>query len=114
MFIATAIVSALLAALAVLSGIGKLRKDPLQTKVMETVGFPLDKLWLLATAELAGAAGLIVGLFWWPIGIAAAIGLVLYFVGAVASHVRVKDRATNAMLPLFLAIAALVLRLVTA
>jgi uncharacterized membrane protein YphA (DoxX/SURF4 family) len=113
MFIATILVSAVLAALLVFSGAGKLRRDAAQVKVMETVGFPLDKLWLLASAEFAGAVGLVIGLFWWPLGVAAAIGVILYFIGAVVSHLRVRDRATNAVLPLVLAVAAFVLRLVS-
>ncbi|MFE6130522.1 DoxX family protein [Streptomyces sp. NPDC056437] len=113
MFIATIVVSALLATLLVFSAIGKLRKDPAQLKVMQTVGFPADKLWLLATAETAGAAGLLIGLLWWPLGVAAAIGVTLYFIGAVGSHLRVRDTATNAAIPLVLAIAALTLRLAT-
>ncbi|QEV04918.1 DoxX family protein [Streptomyces prasinus] len=113
MFIATIVVSALLATLLVFSAIGKLRKDPAQLKVMQTVGFPADKLWLLATAEAAGAAGLLFGLLWWPLGVAAAIGVILYFIGAVGSHLRVRDPATNAAIPLVLAIAALTLRLAT-
>jgi uncharacterized membrane protein YphA (DoxX/SURF4 family) len=113
MFIATAVVSALLAALLVFSATGKLRKDPTQLKVMETVGFPVDKLWLLATAETSGAVGLVIGLFWWPLGVAAAIGVILYFIGAVSAHLRVKDAPTNAFIPLVLAVAALTLRLAT-
>jgi hypothetical protein len=46
----------------------------------------------LAVVELAGVAELIVGLWWTPIGIAAAIGIVLYFVGAVVAHVRHGNR----------------------
>ncbi|MCU1642913.1 MAG: hypothetical protein JWN03_3188 [Nocardia sp.] len=113
MFIVTAIVSAVLAALLVFSAVGKLRKDAAQVKVMETVGFPLDKLWLLAASELAGDVGLVVGLFWWPIGVAAAVGVILYFVGAVVAHVRVRDNPTNAVVMLAVAIAVLILRLVT-
>ncbi|MFE7773248.1 DoxX family protein [Streptomyces sp. NPDC057445] len=113
MFIATIVVSALLAALLVFSAVGKLRNDPAQLKVMETVGFPADRLWLLATAEIAGAVGLLAGLFWWPLGVAAAIGVTLYFIGAVGSHLRVRDSATNAAVPLVLAVAALALRLAT-
>jgi type VI protein secretion system component VasF len=42
---------------------------------------------------LLAAAGLVVGL-WWPLaGIAAAIGLVIYFVLAVGFHVRANDTA---------------------
>jgi uncharacterized membrane protein YphA (DoxX/SURF4 family) len=55
MFIAAAIVSSLLALTLIASGRGKLVKDPQQMKVMTTVGFPEDKLWLLAAAEIAGA-----------------------------------------------------------
>src|SRR6266851_7813212 len=74
------------------SGVGKIRRDPLQVKVVhETVGVPLKYFPLLAACEFAGAAGLVVGI-WWPlVGIAAGIGLVLYFVGAVVSHLRVGD-----------------------
>jgi hypothetical protein len=43
----------------------------------------------LGALKAAGAAGLIVGLFGVPvIGLAAAVGLVLFFIGAVAIHVR--------------------------
>ncbi|CAM5297909.1 DoxX family protein OS=Streptomyces tendae OX=1932 GN=GUR47_27105 PE=4 SV=1 [Streptomyces tendae] len=49
--------------------------------------------WLpgLAALKTAGAAGLLVGLLGVrPLGIAAAAGLVLFFVGAVAAHVRAR------------------------
>jgi hypothetical protein len=52
---------------------------------------PLKYLPWLAACEFAGAVGLLIGIFWWPLGIAAAIGLVLYFLGASFSHIRVKD-----------------------
>jgi hypothetical protein len=41
--------------------------------------------------EFAGAIGLLVGIAWPALGLAAASGLVLYFVGAVIGHVRVGD-----------------------
>jgi hypothetical protein len=44
---------------------------------------------MLGALKLAGAAGLLVGLAGLPaIGIAAATGLVLYFIGAVIAHLR--------------------------
>ncbi|MCW2749917.1 MAG: hypothetical protein JWR83_1027 [Aeromicrobium sp.] len=114
MFVATAILSSVFAALLVVSGIFKLRANPDQLTTMETVGFPVHRVPLLAAAEIAGAVGLVAGLFWWPIGVAAAIGTVLYFVGAVGSHLRVKDPGyAPAAFMLVLAIAVLVLRLVT-
>jgi hypothetical protein len=91
MFIAAAIISALLAAVLLGSGRAKLVRDKSVVATMNTVGFPLDKLWFLAGAEFAGAAGLVAGLFWWPIGVAAGVGVILYFAGAVGSHLRVRD-----------------------
>jgi uncharacterized membrane protein YphA (DoxX/SURF4 family) len=114
MFLAAAIVSGLLAAALLLSGRGKLVKDPQQMKTMSTVGFPEDKLWLLAAAETAGAAGVVAGLFWWPIGVAAAAGVILYFLGAVGAHLRVRDPSfVPALVLLLAAVAALVLRALT-
>jgi DoxX-like family len=53
------------------------------------VGVPRSWLRPLAAAKLAGAAGLVVGLLTLPaLGIAAATGLVLFFVGAVITHLR--------------------------
>jgi hypothetical protein len=55
------------------------------------VHVPRSWLPMLGTLKLAGAAGLLVGLVGPPaIGIAAAIGLVLYFIGAVIAHLRAR------------------------
>ena len=98
------------------SGIGKIRRDPLQVRVVhETIGLPLKYFPLLAACEFAGAVGLVVGI-WWPlIGIAAGIGLVLYFVGAIVSHLRVGDVKSigSAAFMLALAAGALALRVLT-
>lgn len=76
------------------------------------VGVPLSWLPLLATLKAAGAVGLLLGLLGVRfIGIAAAIGLVLFFVVAVAAHVRARVYH-NIAFPggyLVLAIASLVL-----
>jgi hypothetical protein len=45
--------------------------------------------------ELAGVAGVLIGLLWAPIGIAAAIGLALLSIGAVAVHMRAADRLAD-------------------
>ncbi len=53
------------------------------------VGVPRSWLPLLGGLKLAGGAGLLVGLAGVPLlGVAAAAGLVAYFIGAVATHVR--------------------------
>lgn len=114
MFVVCVIVSVLLALAAAGSAAGKLTKNPKVVEGMTAVNVPMSWLPRLALAELAGAVGLLVGLAVAPLGIAAAIGLVAYFVGAVAAHVRVgnKDVAPAAALAV-VAVAALVLRIAT-
>ncbi|MDX6374784.1 MAG: hypothetical protein QOD98_3772 [Nocardioidaceae bacterium] len=114
MFIAAAIVVGLLASALVASGAAKLMKNPQLVEGMASVGVPEHRLWLLASAEIAGAIGLVAGLFWWPIGVAAAIGVILYFVGALGAHLRVRDTGFAPALALLLVgAAALGLRLAT-
>lgn len=55
------------------------------------VGVPRSWLPTLAVLKLAGAGGLVVGLLGLRyLGVAAAVGLVLYFVGAVVVHIRAR------------------------
>jgi hypothetical protein len=91
MFVAYIVVAVLLAAVLAMSGRGKLVKDERIVKGLTGAGVPLSWFPLLAAAELAGALGLLVGIFFAPLGIAAAIGIIAYFVGAVITHVRVSD-----------------------
>jgi hypothetical protein len=51
-------------------------------------GVPMSWWPWLGGAKAAGAIGLLVGLAFTPIGIAATIGVVLYFLGAIATVVR--------------------------
>lgn len=88
--------------------------------VMATLGPALERAgvptsWLvfpIGTLKLAGAIGLLLGLFGVAlVGIAAAAGLVLYFVCAVYTHLRVGDNSVADLAPpgffLALAVAAL-------
>ena len=94
------------------SGVGKMRRDPLPVRVVhETIGLPLKYFPLLAACEFAGAVGLVAGIWWPPIGIAAGIGLVLYFVGAIVSHLRVGDVKGVGSAAFMLALAAIALAL---
>lgn len=114
MFVATVVISIALAAVLLVSGIGKLRRDPMQMATLATVGFPETRAWLLAIAEFAGAAGLLLGLVWWPLGAAAATGVVAYFIGATLAHVRVRDyKLAGPLALLLLATAALVVRTIS-
>ena len=115
MFVATVIVSALLAALLAFAAIRKLSHGPDVVQTYVRVGVPEDMLNYLAIILLAGAAGLILGLFWAPIGVAAASGVFCYFIVAVAFHMRAND-GKNLPTPLVIALiaaAALILRLAT-
>jgi hypothetical protein len=72
-------------------------------------------MWLLGAAELAGAVGLVIGLLWWPLGVAAAVCLTAYLIGALvyllrARGTKAKGLASAAVL-LLVAIASLVLRI---
>lgn len=102
--------------LATFSAIGKIRRDPLPVKVIhDTIGIPLTYFPLLAACEFAGAVGLVVGIWSPSLGIAAGIGLVLYFVGAVVSHLQVGDvkGVGSAAFMLVAAAAELTLRVMT-
>jgi hypothetical protein len=116
-FIALTIATVLLAVMVAGSAARKLQKDPQVLDVIGgTVGVPERCFPLLAALELAGAAGILIGLWLVPLGIAAAAGLVLYFLGAMIGHLRVGDSKGLVMplVPLVLAIAVLVLRIATA
>ncbi len=53
------------------------------------VGVPRSWLPALGAVKLAGAVGIVLGLLGpWQLGIAAAAGLVAFFVGAVVAHLR--------------------------
>jgi hypothetical protein len=113
--IAYAVVAILLAVALVGSGMAKLTRQPRVVEgVGDVVGVPMQYCPVLAALEFAGAAGLIIGLWVPALGVAAGIGVVLYFLGAVVAHLRVGDHDLAAPIGLALiAVAAVVLRLVS-
>ena len=116
MYIAHIVVVVLMSLLAIVSGVAKLRHDPHVVQVInEVVRVPMKWFPWLAACEFAGAAGLLIGLAWPPIGMAAAVGLVLYFLGAIVAHLRVGDikGIGTPSLPFGLAIACLVTRILS-
>jgi hypothetical protein len=82
---------------------------------MANAGVPVS--WLtfpIGTLKTAGALGLAAGLVFHPLGVAAAIGLVLFFVCAIYTHIRANDYGLQFGLAngfLALNVAALVLAL---
>jgi hypothetical protein len=79
---------------------------------MAKVGVSEKWLTTFGVLKAAGALGLLAGIFVPSIGIAAASGLVLFFVSAIFVHLRGHDYSFGlAVVFLALAIAALALRL---
>jgi DoxX-like family len=115
MFLATVTVSTLLAALMAYAAMRKLSHRPEVVASYARVGVPEERLDLLAVTLLVGAAGLLLGLLWAPVGIAAAVAIVVYFLVAIEAHVRGDDleHVSTPIVLEVLAVAATVLRLAT-
>lgn len=76
--------------------------------VADRLGVPRSWMLPLGTLLAAGALGLLVGIAVPVLGVLAACGLVLYFLGALAAHLRVRDRDLGGWALYFaLAVAAL-------
>lgn len=85
-------ITLIVAIVVVFSSIMKLRRTPRTVRTIhEVVGVPLEYFPLLALCEVAGALGLVLGIFRPLLGIVSGIALVLFFVGAILSHLRVRD-----------------------
>lgn len=79
------------------------------------VHVPRSWLPMLGTLKVAGALGLLVGVVGLrAVGIAAATGLVLFFVGAVIAHVRARVLYNIAFPGAYLALSAASLALLAA
>ena len=96
MTIALDIFGGLLAFAAIGSAISKLLKVADVMAAMASVGVKPNVVPILALLEIAGGVGLIVGIWSPSLGLAATIGLVLYFFGAVSSHLRAKSKIADA------------------
>jgi DoxX-like family len=74
---------------------------------MAEVGVPRSWLVPLGVLKAAGAAGLLLGLLGVrPLGLAAAAGLVLFFTGALITHIRARVWHNIAVPGAFFALAA--------
>ncbi|NKY97011.1 DoxX family protein [Nocardiopsis alborubida] len=105
----------LVTVLAVLANGGMAVADLLRARFVlansAAVGVPESWLTALGLLKGAGALGLLLGLLGVPvIGAAAALGLTLFFVGAVATHLRARNYAlAYPLVYLALALGSLVL-----
>jgi uncharacterized membrane protein YphA (DoxX/SURF4 family) len=88
MTIALWIFSVLIGLASTMSSMGKFTKMEQTVATLKSVGVKDSQIPVLGALELAGALGLLVGI-WVPLlGQAAAIGLTVYFAGAVVAHSR--------------------------
>lgn len=110
MHIAALILSIVLGLAMLASGVMKLIRAPRIVSLMAAVHVTPPQLTVLGALQVASTIGLIAGIWFPPLAIAAAIGLVLYFTGAIVAHVRAGDPAMQgAIMFLLLAIATMVM-----
>jgi DoxX-like family len=112
-FIATIVLSVLLAAAFLGSGAAKLAGAKRSIAIRDRLGVAAGLWRAVGILEVAAAGGLAAGLTVPVLGIAAAVGLVLLLIGAIGTHARSHDlsNAAPAVGLLLLAIAAAITRL---
>lgn len=86
------VLAVLLAAVFSFSGGRKIVSRPPLADEAAHLGLPLGGYRAIGAAEIAAAAGLLLGLAWTPLGLLAAAGLVLLMLGAVITHLRAGDQ----------------------
>ncbi|SDD76890.1 DoxX family protein [Glycomyces harbinensis] len=88
----------LLAAIQFGDGLMSLRPVPFIARCFTAVEWPREYWWTMPVLKFAATAGLIAGI-WVPyLGLLTSIGLVAYFITAIAMHVRAKDLGRNLFL----------------
>jgi hypothetical protein len=107
MFVVACILSVLLAAGLAATAVRKAHPDKNSRALRDRLGVP-ERLWnAVGIPEALAALGLIAGLWWAPLGVAAAVGVVLLMAGAILLHVRVRFLGSALVPPLcVLAVAA--------
>lgn len=89
--IALVILTALLGLATAFSAVGKFTMNPKAAEMLHHLGLTDSKIRVLGAVEVAGALGLLIGIWIPMLGQLAALGFVLYFLGAMIAHVRAKD-----------------------
>jgi len=111
MNIALIVLATLLGLVATFSAFGKYSMKPSVVDNLYRLGLKTQQIRLLATIEILGSLGLLVGI-WIPIlGKLAALGFALYFLGAVIAHVRAKDAGKDMAPALVLMIISIIVTL---
>ena len=111
--IAKVVVTALLAALLGFAGLIKVFGVQQSLTARDHLGLNPVQWRMIGALELAAVAGVLIGLSWSPIGVAAAIGSALLLLGAIGFHARSSDSAADtapAVIGLGLAVATAILQ----
>jgi hypothetical protein len=106
MTVLAAVAGIFIAAVAFISALAKLQREPRVVASITHVGVPEDRLPQLAALEVLGGLAVLAGFVVPALGIAGALGLTLYFAGAVVFHLRVGDGPDAFGVPLALAVLA--------
>ena len=107
-------ISLLLAAACLLPAAAKLAGHPKMQQSAAHFGISWPSYRLIGAAELAAVAGILIGLWWHPLGVAAAAGMALLLLGAIITHRKAADSAKEmapALLALLLTLAYLAIGL---
>ncbi|HEX5298642.1 MAG TPA: DoxX family protein [Streptosporangiaceae bacterium] len=107
-------ISLLLAAACMAPAAAKLAGHPRMRHAAAHFGIPWSRYRLIGVAEIAAAAGILIGLWWHPLGLAAAAGMAVLLVGAIVTHRKASDGAKEmapAVVALLLSLAYLVIGL---
>jgi uncharacterized membrane protein YphA (DoxX/SURF4 family) len=109
-------ISLLLAVVCLLPAVGKLLGHPRMRQSAAHFGIPWPRYRLIGVAELAAAAGILIGLWWHPLGVAAAAGMALLLLGALITHRRTADsgkKMATALIALAITLAYLAIALIS-
>jgi uncharacterized membrane protein YphA (DoxX/SURF4 family) len=116
-FVTTAIIGSVLAAMYLAAGSSKAMAAPRTVAQAAELKIAPRSYRLIGIAELFGAAGVVIGL-WLPwLGIAAGIGVGLMMIGAIVAHLRVGQspkQTVPALVGAALAVCYVVLRVLSA
>jgi uncharacterized membrane protein YphA (DoxX/SURF4 family) len=92
MFVVTIVLAILLSLAYAAAGIQKLAGSKMARENADHLRISFPRYRLIGVPEVLAVVGLLVGLAVWPLGVAAAAGLVILMAGAVITHLRVGDK----------------------
>ncbi|MGW3245528.1 DoxX family protein [Streptomyces sp. NPDC001070] len=96
MYIAAVILSSLLALVFLAAGAPKVQLKGAVPDGLIQKGLSSSLVRFVGLAEVAAAAGLGVGIWWQPLGIAAAAGTVVVLIGAICFHAKKGEYSDSA------------------